>query len=397
MSSLVPAASSKVPLPYVPADLGLVILELKKRLDASKLGIMFEGKTKTSTDPTKPVETQLFRIQDILWDAVPSKGKSPAKSGVSDVMNGSNRRKTLGPTSEAGQEFLFAIKWPKVNFPPNIPPGRSIVETEYVLRAFLQVSGDTKDTFSEPRYIEFQPHIDPFVATGQMADPPEKRVIVKDDSKRVLGEAALTCKATKGTLFGYPCPFSLMLLIRHSDSKALPRRAKVEVFEIHKCVNGQGEQWFALSRELVLLPPDLVRCHHECTIPLQVQIPVPEIDSKRGATGLPTMVIDGLQVEHLVRVTIPLYQSRFSSLSKTKAIVVDCPVTVGNFKPKDRRPAANVPRLVINTDEENVRDSSSLPVPGQGDGGGKRIVQWSDTCEIPVFLPGGDIEEDYIL
>src|SRR5271170_1644926 len=121
---------------------GHVVLDLKRALDISKIGIAFNGTTKQmTTGVDKACEFQFFSIQEILWDAKPSKGKSPARKGYSDPdsTNGSKDRKALRPTSAVGHTFLCAIKWPQVNFPPNLPPQRSVVETEYVLRAFIQL------------------------------------------------------------------------------------------------------------------------------------------------------------------------------------------------------------------------------------------------------------------
>src|SRR5271169_5823021 len=126
-------------------SLGHVILEVKKAAGVSRVGITFEGTTKPINEEK---ETQLFTIQEILWDAAPSKGKAPAKDGIIETEDGLSR-KVLRPTSEAGHTFLFAIKLPLVNFPPTLAPHRSVVQTEYTLRAFVKLSNSDEDILSE--------------------------------------------------------------------------------------------------------------------------------------------------------------------------------------------------------------------------------------------------------
>jgi hypothetical protein len=371
---------------------GHVILELKRAIDISKVGITFEGTTKPVAESS--TETQLFSVQEILWNAAPSKGKAPAKNRFKDIDESSTSRKVLLPTSGVGHTFLFAIKWPMVNFPPSLPPQRSLVQTQYVLRAFLQVSNSDEEINSEPLYVDFCPHVDPSVALKQIPDTTENRhTIVKDNNDRILGEASLLCTSDRGAIFGSDCPLSLVLLIRQPESKYLPRKAKVEVCEIHKCIGGQPRKHcFILSSETFQFPSELLKPHQECTIPLRVQIPVPEDDSRRSATGLPTLCIGGLQVEYLVRVSIPLQYSRFKPSAMTKAIVVDCPIVVGNVKPKDPASTRSVPRLVVNAEGEGTWDSQSTKSKDQYHGR-KNIVEWSELCEIPRFLAGGDVDE----
>jgi len=375
---------------------GHVILELKRAINISKVGIIFEGTTKPVAE--KSTEIKLFSVQETLWDAAPSKGKAPAKNGFKGTDEPSASRKVLRPTSGVGHTFLFAIKWPMVNFPPTLPPQRSLVQTQYILRAFLQVPDSDEEIYSELLYADFCPHIDPSVAFKQIPDPTEKRqTIIKDSNDRVPGEASLSCTSNTGAIFGSDYPLNLILLIRQSESKYLPRKAKVEVYEIHKFVGGQSrEQWFVLSNETFPFPSELLKPHHECTIPLRVQIPVPEDDSKRGATGLPTLNIGGLQVEYLVRVSIPLQYSRFKPNAMTKAIVVDCPIVVGNVKSKDQASTRTVPKLVVNAEGEGTWDSRSTNSKDQYHGR-KNIVEWSELCEIPRFLAGGDVEDDDII
>jgi len=375
---------------------GHAILELKRAINISKVGIIFEGTTKSVAE--KPTETQLFSIQEILWDAAPSKGKAPAKNGFTDTDEYSPSRKVLRPTSGVGHTFLFAIKWPMVNFPPTLPPQRSLIQTEFVLRAYIQVSDSDEEITSEPLYVDFRPHIDPSVAFKQTPNANEKRhTIVKDDNGRVLGEASLSCTSDIGSIFGGDYPLSLVLLIRQSEAKYLPRKAKIEVCEIHKFAGGQPrEQCFVLSHETIQLPPELLKPHQECTIPLRIQIPNPDTDSRRGATGLPTLNIGGLQVEYLVRVSIPLQHSRFKPSAMTKTIVVDCPIVVGNVKPKKPASKRKVPRLVVNAEGEGTWDSQSTSSRDQCHGR-KNIVEWSEACEMPRFLAGGDVDENDLI
>src|SRR5271170_3063502 len=377
---------------------GHVVLHLKRRLDISKIGITFNGTTKQVTaTPDKARETQLFTLQEILWNAAPSKGKAPARKGYYglDSTNGSNDRKGLCPTSGA-HTFLFAIKWPQVNFPPNLPPQRSLVQTEYVLRAFIQVLKSDEEITSEPLYVEFRPHIDPSRLAKQTPAAEPQTTIVKDDNDRVLGEASLSCSNPKGLIFGSECQLTLNLLLRQSDPKRLPRKAKIEVCEIHKSgsTKDNKQQCFILSHETILLPPEILKPHQECKIPLRIQIPIPEVDSQRGATGLPTLTIDGLEVQYLIRVSIPLNPSRFPT-SKMKVISVECPVVVGNVKPKERGGTRKVPKLVVNAEGEGTWDSQA-PSSKDQHNGKKRIVEWSEVCKIPRFLAGGDVDEEDI-
>jgi hypothetical protein len=353
--------------------------------------------------PDKAREIQLFTIQEILWDAAPSKGKAPARKGYPelDTTNGSNDRKALRPTSGAGHTFLFAIKWPQVNFPPSLPPQRSLVQTEYVLRAFIQLLNSKEEITSEALDVEFRPHIDPSLVAKETpaAEPPT--TVVKDDNGIVLGEASLSCSSPNRIIFGFDCPLTLNLLLRQSDPKRLPRKAKIEVCEIHKSVplptkDTARHQCFILSNETILLPPEILKPHTECKIPLRIQIPIPEVDSQRGATGLPTLTIDGLQVQYLIRVCIPLNPSRFPT-TKTKAICVECPVVVGNVKPKERGQTRQVPRLVVNAEGEGIWDSQQSMSSKDQDYGKRRIVEWSEICEIPRFLAGGEVDEEDIV
>jgi hypothetical protein len=377
------------------------VLGLKKTLDIVKLGITFEGVSKKCNATEKQGETQLFSIQDILWEAGPSKGKAPAANGFGldrTATNGSSlARKTLGTTGGVGHTFLFAIRWPCINFPPSIQPNRSVIQTEYTLRGFLQLSND-EEVLSEPLNVEFHPHIDPSVVLKRNPGVHEKReTVVKDESGRTLGEASLSCTGDTGSIFGSSCPLILNLLIRQAETKNLPRKAKIEVCEIHKLVqNGsKQQQTFILSHETVNLPSELVKCHQETTIPLKVQIPIPEVDSQRGATGLPTLAIGNLKVEYLVRVSICLNPSRFVPTGKSKMIVVDCPVVVGNMKPKEGSPTRKIPRLTVNMEGEGVWDSQSTKSSLKDRK--KNIMEWSETSEIPLFLSGGDVGEDDIV
>ena len=301
--------------------------------------------------------------------------------------------------SGVGHTFLFAIQWPLVNFPPNLPPQRSLVQTEYLLRAFIKLSNSGEEIISEPLYVEFRPHIDPSVIAKQISpatEPPT--TVVKDDNERVLGEASLSCSSANGTIFGSACPLILNLLLRQSESKRVPRKVKIEVREVHRSLSTlpESKQCFILSHETVSLPHDILKPHQECKIPLHIQIPLPEIDSQRGATGLPTLSINTLQVQYLIRVYIPLNLSRFPT-GKTKVISVECPVVVGNVKPKEGRGATRtVPRLVVNAEGEGIRDSGSTSSKDKHTG--KRgIVAWSETCEIPRFLVGDDFDDEDIL
>jgi hypothetical protein len=145
----------------------------------------------------------------------------------------------------------------------------------------------------------------------------------------------------------------------------------------------------------MLLPPEILKPHQECKIPLRIQIPIPEVDSQRGATGLPTLTIDGLEVQYLIRVSIPLNPSRFPT-SKMKVINVECPVVVGNVKPKERGGTRKVPKLVVNAEGEGTWDSQT-PSSKDQHNWKKRIVEWSEVCKIPRFLAGGDVDEEDIV
>lgn len=382
--------------------IGNVILGFKKALEIVKVGITFDGKTVTGVASDKAKEIQLFSIQEILWDAAPSKGKGPAKKSdlpLPETSNGSpsSKRNSLPPTGGVGHNFLFAIRWPYVNFPPTLAPHRSVVQTEYVLRAFLQLSSGEEIT-SEPLDVDFRPHINPVLMLKQNPNAQEKgSMVVKDDAGKVLGEATLSCTGEQGTIFGSSCPLNLNLLIRQSEAKHLPRKAKVEVCEIHKFYQDGSEkgQTFVLSHENVSLPSELIKPHQESTIPLKVRIPLPEVDSRRGATGLPTLGICNLKVEYFVRVSIPLNPSRFISSGKQKTIMVGCPIVVGNVKPKEQRMTRKVPRLVVNEEGEGIWDSQSTASSlSKRNNERNNIVEWSETSEIPRFLADGDVDEE---
>jgi hypothetical protein len=370
-------------------NVGRVVIGVKRPTDVTRVGISFIGTTKVSGNAST---TELFAIEDVLWDSKPSKGKEVAKAGSLEVNESS--AKVLSTTAGSAHVFLFAIKWPLFNFPPTLSVGRSVVETQYVLKAFVRLVSE-EEFMSEGLPVEFRPHIDPSVAKMEGHDGDKHDVIVKDDNGRVLGEASLSC-ANKGTLFGQDCQLSLVLLIRQSDAKQLPRKAKVEVSEIHRLTDGSKEQVFALSHETVTFPPNRIKGHKECTIPLRVRIPVPEIDTRRGATGLPTLRIGNLEVAYSVRVTIPLIYHRFMT-SKTKAIVVDCPVVVGNVKTKEKSSTRKVPRLIVNSEGEGLWDTQSTSSSKRETAGRRNIMEWHETCDIPRVLPCGDVEEDDIV
>jgi hypothetical protein len=246
--------------------------------------------------------------------------------------------------------------------------------------------------------VDFRPHIDPSIRLKQDPNAQEKgTMIVKDDAGKVLAEATLSCTGEQGTIFGSSCPLDLNLLVRQSEAKQLPRKAKVEVCEIHRFGQDstEKEQTFVLSHENISLPSELVKPHQETTIPLKVHIPIPEVDSRRGATGLPSLGICRLQVEYLVRVSIPLNPSRFVPSGKQKTIVVGCPIVVGNVKPKEHRVTRKVPMLVVNEEGEGIWDSQSTSSSlTKRKSERKNIVEWSETCEIPRFLADGDFDED---
>jgi hypothetical protein len=372
---------------------GRVLLGVKRAREVTRVGIIFEGSTKI---PGTNGETRLFGIEDVLWDSAPSKGKAIAKRG-SSASDGSSFARVLSTTS-SGHVFLFAIKWPLVNYPPSLPAGRSVVQTEYSLKAVVRVSSG-EQFISDVLPVEFRPHIDPSIAVKNDPHAMEiQNVVVKDDNGRVLGEASLSNASSEGTLFGQDCQLKLELLIRQADQKYLPRKAKVQVFEIHRChiPDGTGqEKVFELSHETITFPPDRIKGHKECTVPLRVRISVPGVDLRRGATGLPTLRSGELEVTYKVRVTVPLSHSRFI---KTKAIVVECPIVVGNIKAKEKESRRKVPRLVVNSEGEGLWDTRSTNSSTRGVLDARRNIEdWSGTSEVPRVLPCGDIEEDDIL
>lgn len=140
---------------------------------------------------------------------------------------------------------------------------------KYVLRAFVRVTESDVEYISKPHFIEFRPHIDPSIATRATENADEmSNSLVKDGSGRVLAEAKLPCSGTIGTIFGSNCPLNLIFLIRQSESKPLPRKAKIDIYEIHKSTVGKKGQCFMLSRETVALPVDSLESHRECRIVL---------------------------------------------------------------------------------------------------------------------------------
>jgi hypothetical protein len=82
-------------------------------------------------------------------------------------------------------------------------------------------------------------------------------------------------------------------------------------------------------------------------------------------------------------------------MGKNKLIVVDCPVVVGNVKPKEGSSTRTIPRLTVNMEGEGVWDSQSTKSSLKDRK--KNVVEWSETSEIPQFLPGGDVGEDDIV
>jgi hypothetical protein len=309
--------------------------------------------------------------------------------------------KTLSLTGEVGHDFLFAIKWPNVNYPPSLPPGKSLVHTEYVLRAFLQLSNGER-LHSEPLNAEFRPHIDPGVVIRRSSRSLEKREsIVKDEDGRVVAEASLICTDGEGIIFGGDCPLNLNLLVRQSESKPLPRKAKIEICEVHKCTATGKQQVLLLSQETIALP-GILRPHQETSIPLKVKIPVPEIDdTRKGATGLPTLTIGSLQVEYMIKITVFLSSSRLPFLTKKeKVVAVDCPIVVGNVKPRPHKSARKIPVLVVNVEGEGLWEShstTSSTFSREHIAAEQPIVEWSPDCEIPKFLAGEEAGEDDIL
>ena len=84
-------------------------------------------------------------------------------------------------------------------------------------------------------------------------------------------------------------------------------------------------------------------------------------------------------------------------MTKTKAISVECPVVVGNVKPKERGQTRKVPRLVVNAEGEGIWDSQQSMSSKDQHYGKRRIVEWSEICEIPRFLAGGEVDEEDIV
>ena len=368
---------------------GHVILDVKKTAEIAKVGITFTGSTKSGNN-----QTHLFSIQDILWDVAPSKGKSPAKNNhYADITSPASPRR-LGSGGVLGHIFLFAIKWPLVNYPPSIPPHRSVVETEYVLRAFMNVKGSDEQYLSEPLIVDFRPRIDPSLTPLSIVDESESSAVLKDDHGKVLGEAKLECTSNAGAVFGSDYPFTLTILSRQSNSKHLPHKAKIDVCEIHKSIVTKQVQTFTLSHETFTFPPGLLKPHYECPVPLRVHIPVPEIDPWRGALGLPTLSSGDLIVEYRLRVAIPVSQSRFRLNNSSKTLVVECPFVVGNAKPKESESTRKVPRLVVNAEGEGSWDSSTTSPRDVSRLRSETIFDWTEGCAGPRFLSGGDVDED---
>jgi hypothetical protein len=369
---------------------GHVILDIQKPVEVAKVGITFTGWTKSPQS-----QTQLFSVQDILWNAAPPKGKSPARNDhFADGASPPSPRR-LKPTGNiVGHVFLFAIKWPLINYPPSLPPHRSVVETEYVLRAFMTIKDTDVEYFSPPLIVDFQPRIDPSFIPLSIIDKTASSAVLKDDHGKILGEADLECKNDKGVIFGSDCSFMLNLLVRQSDPRSLPHKAKIDVCEIHKLKDTKQIQSLILSHETLSFPPNILMPHRDSSIPLRVHIPLPEIDSRRGALGLPTLSIGDLIVEYRLRVSIAITHSRFSWNNSAKVLVVECPFVVGNAKPKELESKRKVPRLVVNSEGDDSWDSPSTSPLDASPTGTDVIAEWVDGCESPRFLAGGDVEED---
>jgi len=368
---------------------GHVILDVKKPFKATKVGITFTGLMKSAK-----VQTELFAIQDVLWDTAPPKGKSPARNNnYTDDGSRPNPRR-LKITSVVGHIFLFAIKWPLINYPPSLPPHRSFVETEYVLRSFVTIKESDVQYLSEPLVVDFRPRIDPSLITPSIVDEIRSPTVLNDDHGKVLAEAKLECQRDMGAFFGSDCQFTLTLLVRKSDVKLLPQKAKIDVCEIHKSKETKKIQLFVLSHQTFSFSQDILKPHQECSVPLRVHIPIPEIDSRRGPLGLPTLSIGDLIVEYRLRVGIPVTPSRFKLNNSGKTLVVECPFVVGNAKPKESESKRKVPRLVVNAEGEDNRDSSTSSPRDVSRGRTNVVTEWMDGCEVPRFLAGGDVEED---
>jgi hypothetical protein len=260
------------------------------------------------------------------------------------------------------------------------------------LRAFFQLSDGTQ-ILSDPRYVDFRPQVDPTVALKTFPSTIEREEsVVMDEGGKILAEASLVRLNDAPLVFGSDCPLTLNLLVR--QAKSLPRKAKSEVFELHKY--GDQQQTFVLSQGMVSLPGTL-KAHQETVIPLNVPIPFPDDYTRKGATGLPTMCIQGLTVEYFVRVTIYLNSRRLSIPIRGKTISVDCPLVVGNVKPKSKDRSRRVPRLVVSVGDWDTQSSTSSNFSRDQGAGKKTIVEWTEESEIPRFLPGGDMDEDDIL
>ena len=362
---------------------------MKKPFEAAKVGITFTGLTKSAKS-----QTELFAIRDVLWDTAPSKGKSPARNNnYTDESSRPNPRR-FKTTSAAGHIFLFAIKWPLVNYPPSVPPYRSFVETEYVLRAFVTIKEIDVQYLSEPLVVDFRPRIDPSLIPPSVVDEMRSPTVLKDDHGKVLAEAKLKCERGTGAFFGSDCLFTLTLLVRKSDIKLLPQKAKIDVCEIHKSRETKEIRLFVLSHQTFSFSQDIIKPHQECSVPLRVGIPIPEIDSRRGALGLPTLSIGDLTVEYSLRVRIPVTHSRFKLNSSGKTLVVECPFVVGNAKPKESESKRKVPRLVVNAEGEDSWDSLTSSPRDVSRMRTDVIAEWTDECEAPRFLAGGDVEGD---
>ena len=165
----------------------------------------------------------------------------------------------------------------------------------------------------------------------------------------------------------------------------------MEVREIHSV--GNESISFRLSKYAMPLPREFIKRHEKCIVPLAIQIPLPEIDSQRGATGLPSLNIGNLTVQCVVRVTVPISTSRFG---KRKKIRTESLIAVGNkrLRKDSESVPRNVPRLVVNSEEGGVDlpDSSSRDQDPDSNRP-KEIVGWTEACEAPRFLHAEDVFE----
>ncbi|KAI8374576.1 uncharacterized protein BYT42DRAFT_615725 [Radiomyces spectabilis] len=105
------------PIAFGPGSVlnGNVLLTLDKPTEAYNIRVVFKGQEKC---PNRQIST-LFTVETLVW------GQSK-QDGVLETLE------------EGSHMYLFAIKWPQINFPPSMQGSYFGYSVEYTLQAFIE-------------------------------------------------------------------------------------------------------------------------------------------------------------------------------------------------------------------------------------------------------------------